>query len=145
MVMVPARHRLAGRTSVRARELLDEPLLGATTGDPVWNAFWELRAHRGGGAAPVVSRSNSLLEELPKVATGAGVVITVAYARWIPFPGVRLIPIVDVPPNEVAVGWRGCRESALVRSFVDIARTIRDSRPHADLTRARNSAAWSGP
>ncbi|WP_067835726.1 LysR family transcriptional regulator [Nocardia lijiangensis] len=48
MVMVPSSHRLADRTVVSAQELLHEPLLGAATLDPVWNAFWELDAHRGG-------------------------------------------------------------------------------------------------
>lgn len=129
MAMVPTNHRLADRTEVFVDDLLDEPLLGATTNDPVWNAFWELAAFRGGAPAPVVSRSNSLLEELHKVATGVGVVLTVACARWIPFPGVRLLPIVDAPPNEVAVGWRGAQESPLVRSFVDVARGVRDTHP----------------
>ncbi|WP_433565052.1 LysR family transcriptional regulator [Nocardia sp. CA-151230] len=129
MVMLPTSHHLAERTEVFVHELLDEPLLGAATTDPVWNAFWELDAYRSGTPAPVVSRSNSLLEELHKVATGVGVTLTVACARWIPFPGVRLLPIVDVTPNEVAVGWRGAQESALVRSFVEVARSIRDTRP----------------
>ncbi|RMI30120.1 LysR family transcriptional regulator [Nocardia stercoris] len=126
MVMVPADHRLAERTEVFAHELLDEPLLRAATTDPVWNAFWELNSHRGGGGAPSVARSNSLLKE---VATGTGVMLTVACARRIPFPGIRLVPIADTPPSEVAVGWREDSETPLVRSFVDIARTVRDSRP----------------
>ncbi|MFE3002655.1 LysR family transcriptional regulator [Nocardia sp. NPDC059246] len=129
MVMVPAGHRLAARTEVFAHELLGEPLLGAATTDPVWNAFWELDSYRDGSPAQVVSRSNTLLEELHKVATGVGVALTVACARWIPFPGVRLLPIADAPPNEVAVGWRGAHESALVRSFVEVARGIRDTHP----------------
>ncbi|MFE3755193.1 LysR family transcriptional regulator [Nocardia tengchongensis] len=129
MVMVPTSHRLAARSHVFANELLGEPLLGAATTDPVWNAFWELDAFRDGVPAPVVSRSNSLLEELHKVATGVGIVLTVACARWIPFPGVRMLPIADAPPNELAVGWRGAHESALVRSFVEVARGIRDTHP----------------
>lgn len=129
MVMMPSNHRLAGREEVMAHELLDEPLLGAATSDPVWNAFWELDAYRDGRAAPVVSRSASLLEELHKVATGVGVVLTAACARWIPFPGVRLVPVADAEPNEVAVGWRSDHETALVRSFIEIARKVRDANP----------------
>ncbi|MEV6660359.1 LysR substrate-binding domain-containing protein [Nocardia fluminea] len=129
MVMLPTGHRLAERTEVLTEELLDEPILGAAATDPIWNAFWELTSQRGGRPAQVVSRSTSLLEELHKVATGVGVVVTVACARWIPFPGVTLVPIADAAPNEVAVGWRSGNESALVRSFVDIARTIRAANP----------------
>ncbi|WP_233608809.1 hypothetical protein [Nocardia stercoris] len=39
------------------------------------------------------------------------------------------MPIADTAPNEVAVGWRGDNEAPLVRSFVDIARTVRDAHP----------------
>ncbi|MFE6920352.1 LysR substrate-binding domain-containing protein [Nocardia sp. NPDC057663] len=133
MVMLPSSHRLADRTEVSARELLDEPLLGAATPDPVWNAYWELADHRDGRPAPVVGRSTSLLEELNKVATGVGIVLTAACARWIPFPRVRLVPVADTPPNEVAVGWRADHETPLVCSFVEIARSVREA--HPDLVR----------
>lgn len=129
MVMLPTGHRLAEREEVFIRELLDEPIFGAATTDLVWNAFWELEAYRDGTPSPVVSRSNSLLEELQKVAAGLGVVLTVACARWVPFPGVRLVPVADAPPNEVAVAWRGNNDSALVHSFVQIARAVRDANP----------------
>ncbi|MCP2290788.1 LysR family transcriptional regulator [Nocardia amikacinitolerans] len=129
IALLPTGHRLADREVVHAWELLDEALLGAMTTDPVWNAFWEMADYREGRPAPVVSRSNSLLEELHKVATGVGVVLTVACARWIPFPGVRMVPVADLPPNEVAVGWRAAQESPLVRSFVEVALTVRDAHP----------------
>lgn len=127
--MLPAAHPLAGRSGVTAREIAGEPLLGATCADPVWNAFWELDIHRDGQPARIVSRSGSLLEELQKVAAGVGVVVTVACARWIPYPGVRLVPIVDAAPNEVAVGWRVDHRTPLVRSFVEIACEMRDANP----------------
>ncbi|WP_433565274.1 LysR substrate-binding domain-containing protein [Nocardia sp. CA-151230] len=129
VALVPAAHRLAELPEVRVRDLLDEPLLGAATTDPEWNAFWELHDHRDGRPAPVVSRSSSLLEELHKVAVGVGVVLTVASARWMPFPRVRLLPVADAPRNEVTVGWRADRETSLVRSFVKIARDVRDANP----------------
>ncbi|PSK30788.1 hypothetical protein C6575_13920 [Nocardia seriolae] len=67
MAMAPSGHRLAARTEVFAHELLDDPPLGATTTDPLWNAFWEHDDYRDSAPAPVVSRSNSLLEELHRV------------------------------------------------------------------------------
>ncbi|MGW4354764.1 LysR family transcriptional regulator [Nocardia sp. NPDC004582] len=129
VALVPAAHPLTGLPEVRVRDLLDEPLLGAATDDPVWNAFWELHDHREGCPAPVVSRSKSLLEELHKVSAGVGVVLTVASARWMPFPRVRLLPIVDAPRNEVTVAWPAEHESPLVRSFVEIAQEVRAARP----------------
>ncbi|MFE3794159.1 LysR family transcriptional regulator [Nocardia tengchongensis] len=129
MVMLPEDHRLADRAEVSVRELVDEPIIGAAASDPEWNAFWELDAYRGGRRAPIVHRTASALESQYKVPLGLGIVVTVAAARWLPFPGIRLVPIADAAPNEVAVGWRDTRESALVRSFVDLATQIRDTRP----------------
>ncbi|WP_458686490.1 LysR family transcriptional regulator [Nocardia tengchongensis] len=129
MVMVPENHRLAGRTEVRVGELVNETIIGAAARDPEWNAFWELDAYRDGCPTTVTHRTGSALETQYKVPLGLGIVVTVACARWLPFPGIRLLPIIDAAPNEVAVGWHDARESALVRSFVDVATKIRDSRP----------------
>ncbi|WP_067835728.1 hypothetical protein [Nocardia lijiangensis] len=41
----------------------------------------------------------------------------------------RLVHVADAGPNEVAVGWRGDHETPLVRSFVEIARQVRDACP----------------
>ncbi|WP_458687688.1 LysR family transcriptional regulator [Nocardia tengchongensis] len=124
VVAVPAGHRLAGRPSVRVEDLLDEPILGSATTDPVWNAFWELEAHRNGVPAPVVSRSSTLLEEFMKVASGVGVVVTAAAARWVPHPGVVLVPIADAPPCELAVARPGDVSTPLAESFMEVAVTV---------------------
>ncbi|MFG1782948.1 LysR substrate-binding domain-containing protein [Rhodococcus oryzae] len=129
MVGLRADHPLADRPAVRASELLAEPMLGAACTDPAWNAFWELDAHRNGTPAPLVSRSTTLLEEYQKVAAGVGIVVTAAAARWVPFPGVALVPIVDAARNEVAVARHRDNDSALVCSFIDTARRVRDARP----------------
>ncbi|MFE3103858.1 LysR substrate-binding domain-containing protein [Nocardia tengchongensis] len=134
VIALPRSHRLAAAPVVAARELLAEPLLGSACADRTWNAFWELDSHRGGRPAPVVSRSTTLLEEMHKVMTGLGIVVTVAACRWLTFPGVALVPIADAAPSRVAVGWRRDRASELVRSFAEIARTVRDD--HPDLVRA---------
>ncbi|MFC4605191.1 LysR family transcriptional regulator [Rhodococcus kronopolitis] len=130
VVMLRADHPLADRASVDVAELIEEPILGAACTDPVWNAYWELDAHRGGGPpVQVASRSTTVLEEYQKVAAGVGIVVTAACARWIPYPGVTLVPIVGDAPNEVAVAWHRDNDSALVRSFVDVARRVRDAQP----------------
>ncbi|MFC9787368.1 LysR family transcriptional regulator [Rhodococcus sp. NPDC127528] len=129
VVMLRADHPLADRASVGVAELIREPILGAACTDPVWNAFWELDEHRGEAPARVVSRSTTLLEEYQKVAAGVGIVVTAACARWIHYPGVKLVPIADAEPTEVTVAWQHDNDSALVRSFVDTARRVRDARP----------------
>ncbi|MFD7843720.1 LysR family transcriptional regulator [Nocardia sp. NPDC059764] len=129
MAMLPARHRLATRSAVSAAELLDEPILASGPADPVWNAFWRLESHRDGRPAPVVHPVKTLLEELHQVATGMGIAMTVPCAAWIKWPGVRVVPVTDAAPNEVAVCWRAGQQSPLVRSFVEVARRVRDENP----------------
>ncbi|MFE5284331.1 LysR family transcriptional regulator [Nocardia sp. NPDC056611] len=128
MVMLPTDHRLADHTQVHVGDLVDETMIGASSKDPEWNAFWELDAYRDGRPAPITHRTASALESQYKVPLGLGIVVTVAAARWLPFPGIRLVPITGAAPSEVAVGWRAAGESALVRSFVDVATKIRDTR-----------------
>ncbi|MEV6100688.1 LysR substrate-binding domain-containing protein [Nocardia sp. NPDC051981] len=129
VVALPPGHRLADRTVVSAQDLLDEPILGSACADRAWNSFWELDSHRGGRAAPVVSRSTTLLEEMHKVMAGVGIVVTAAACRWLTFPGVKLVPIADAAPSRVAVGRRRGRSSVLVRSFMELAQTVRDEHP----------------
>ncbi|WP_077042107.1 LysR family transcriptional regulator [Rhodococcus sp. MTM3W5.2] len=129
MAMMRADHPLAARASVTVADLIDEPIFGAATTDAAWNAYWELDDHRGGKPGRVVSRSTTLLEEFQKVAAGVGIVVTVACARWIPYPGVTLVPIADDQPSEVAAAWQGDSDSTLVRSFIDAAIRVRDARP----------------
>ncbi|WP_433207738.1 LysR substrate-binding domain-containing protein [Nocardia sp. CA-107356] len=124
-----AGHRLAGRAEVTVAEVLEQPLLGSATDDPVWNAFWQLEEFRAGAAAPVVSRSTTLLEEMAKVTTGVGVVVTAAAARWIPLPGVAYVPIADAPRSVVAVAARGDHLTPLVRSFFEVSCEVRDAHP----------------
>ncbi|MEV0033429.1 LysR substrate-binding domain-containing protein [Nocardia sp. NPDC050793] len=143
VVALPPGHRLAARPLVSARDLLDEPILGSACADRTWNAFWELDSHRGGRPAPVVSRSTTLLEEMHKVMTGVGIVVTAASCRWLTFPGVKLVPITDAAPSRVAVSWRRGRSSALVRSFVDLAQAVRDRYP--DLVRAVAEPDFTDP
>ncbi|MFE3003295.1 LysR family transcriptional regulator [Nocardia sp. NPDC059246] len=129
MAMLPTHHRLADRAEVTVAELLDDPILASGPSDPVWNAFWRLESHREGRPAPAVFPVRTLLEELHQVATGAGIAITVPCAGWIRFPGVRVVPVTDAAPCEVAVCWRAAHQTPLVRSFVDVARRVRAASP----------------
>ncbi|WP_083742576.1 LysR family transcriptional regulator [Rhodococcus sp. MTM3W5.2] len=43
-----AGHQLAARASVRVSDVLAEPMLGSSTGDAVWNGFWQLEQFRAG-------------------------------------------------------------------------------------------------
>lgn len=126
-VCVSTEHPLASRASVSVREVLDEPLAAPRCADPAWRAHWLLEDARAGRPAPVAAETGSLAEELDGVALGQYAMITcVSAGRFAPRPGVRIVPIHDIPGNELTVAWRADRETDLVREFVDAARTVRD-------------------
>lgn len=129
VVMLPSSHRLAGRSVLGAAELVDEPIIGHLCTDQTWIDFWSLAEHRRERPARFVGAAASVLEEAQCVGAGLGCVVTVASARWLPAPGVTLVPLADVRGSELAVGWRADRETDLVRSFAAAARAVRDANP----------------
>ena len=120
VVVVPDGHRLAGRDGVRLADLDGEPLIGTTTVDETWDAFWLGQDARPAGQAPaVVHRVSSLEEELTLVRAGQGLSITAASAgRWAPRPGLQYLPVTDLAPTTVAVSWRQDRVHEAVPDFV---------------------------
>lgn len=129
--MLPAAHRLAGREVIAAAELADELIVGHVCTDRAWIDFWSLAEHRDGRPAKFVSAAASVLEESQCVGAGVGCVVTVASARWVPAMGVTLVPLADARGSELAVGWRADHETDLIRSFVSVARSVRDANPEA--------------
>jgi DNA-binding transcriptional LysR family regulator len=133
-IAVSTRHALADRTQVTVREILDEPTIAPRCSDPEWTAFWMLEQYRDGKPANIAFHTATLLEELESVGMGQPYVIitAMAAARYAPRPGVRFIPISDVPGSEVALGWRADRDSELIQAFVQTALDVRDR--EAELT-----------
>jgi DNA-binding transcriptional LysR family regulator len=127
MLMLPAGHRLASRSSVSVSEILDEPLAIGRSADTMWRDFWTLADHRS-HAATVVRETSSQTEELEVVASGVACAITVAgAARYTAHPRVRYVPISDAGGAVLGIGWREPNE--LVDRFIDVAREVRDSSP----------------
>ena len=127
-IAVSTTHPLAQRERVSVAEILDEPTTAPATTDPAWTSFWMLEDYRHGAPANVAFRTATLLEELEAVALGQPYVIitSMSAARYATRPGVRFIPIDDVPGSELALGWRADRDSDLVQAFVRTALEIRD-------------------
>ena len=130
VVATSQRHPLAARREVRAAELVNEPIAAARTGDEVWEAFWTLAELRGDGEAAKVRYTSSQTEELELVRAGIAISVTVSsVARLMPAPGVAYVPITDVPPSTVAIGWHAHRSSPLIELFVETAKAQRDANP----------------
>lgn len=127
VVAVAMDHPLAARDSVAVHELLDLPITIGRTDDAAWQRFWALEDHRPGHSPARIVYTNSQTEELEVVATGVACSVTPAgAARYVPHPGVRYIPIRDIPGAPVALAWRRDCPSLLARRFAATARETRD-------------------
>ncbi|MFB7861608.1 LysR family transcriptional regulator [Streptomyces sp. NPDC056069] len=127
VVGLPPRHRLAGRSTLTAEDVLDEPLAIGRTTDAVWRAYWTLDAQRGGRPPASVRETSSHTEEMQLVAAGLACTITIAGAeRHTPLAGVRYVPLTGVPGSNVAVAWRRDHRTTGVDHFVTVAREVRD-------------------
>ncbi|WP_394834797.1 LysR substrate-binding domain-containing protein [Pendulispora rubella] len=119
-------HRLAGRTSVRVGELLDEPIAVARSTDPAYRAQWSLTAFRGGGTARIIDTS-SQTEEIGMVAMGLACSVTpAAVVRFLPHAGVSYVPVEDLPGSTLGIGRRRDRPNRLSDHFVAAARIVRE-------------------
>ena len=126
-IAVSITHPLAQRERVSVAEILDEPTIAPRCSDPAWTSFWMLEDYRHGAPANVAFHTATLLEELETVTLQPYVIITaMASARYASRPGVRFIPIDDIPGSELALGWRADRDSELVQAFVRTALDVRD-------------------
>ena len=118
--VVPAGHRLAGRTTAVIADLADDHLLQDPDAVPEWRDIaTELRGRRTrrAGAAP-----RTVEEKLEHVATGRGVaVLPASTAAFYRRPDVHVVPLADLGPNRVCLAWRAGRRARLVAEFAALA------------------------
>jgi len=102
VVCLPEHHRFATLPAVTVAQLLDEPIVAAP-GNGGWRDYWILASYRD-GPPEVVYQAATFEAELQAVALGRGLsIVPETAARIYARPGVRFVPITDLPPCEVAV------------------------------------------
>lgn len=127
VVAVASHHRLADHSAISVRQLVGEPLTRATNSDPAFRRFWSLSEFLP--EPPSVINTTSHAEELEVVATGQASSITAACtARFLSHPGVRFVPIIDVPGVTTAVARRTARAAGSSRAerFMRTAVAVRN-------------------
>lgn len=126
---VPERHPVAGQTEVDVARLLDEPIVAAP-GAGRWRDSWILNDVRD-EPATVACEAATFEAELQAVALGRGLSIVPASAgRFYVRPGVRFVPITDLPECTVAVACRADAPPA-ARNFAEVAvRTAKEAAGH---------------
>jgi DNA-binding transcriptional LysR family regulator len=122
VVVVAAAHPLAGKETVRIADLAADHLLQDPDAVPEWrDVAVELRT----GERRRVPAILSVEEKLELVAGGEGIaLIPVSTAKFYTRDDIAVVPVDDLGPNHVAVAWPTGRDTALVREFVDAARTL---------------------
>jgi DNA-binding transcriptional LysR family regulator len=122
VAVVASSHRLAGKESVRIADLAADHLLQDPDAVPEWRdvAVEVLTGERR--KAPVI---HSVEEKLELVAGGEGIaVIPLSTAKFYTRPGVEVIPVEDLGPNQVAAAFPAEVDSSLVREFVGAAAVL---------------------
>jgi DNA-binding transcriptional LysR family regulator len=120
VVMLPAEHVLATASGVLMNDLTAEHLLQDPAAVPEWAAVAaEMRRRRRSARSP----SRTVEEKLELVAVGQGIAIfPLSTARFYRRADVRFVPVTDLPPTEVHLGWERGRASRLIDEFVATVR-----------------------
>ena len=120
VVVLPADHPLAGKDCVMVADLAGEHLLQDPDAVPEWRDLAvELRGRRSNKGIPPL---RTVEEKLEHVAAGHGIVVLpLSTATFYTRPDIRHVPVHDIPPNQVCLGWDSSRDSARIREYAAIA------------------------
>lgn len=119
-------HRLVGTPSVSILDLKDDPILWTRKADKIWVDWWAVNP-RPDGSEPIWGPENDNVEEmLEQVASGHAICIApVSMAIYYARPDIHWLPIRDIEPLKIAVGWieSSCR-SPIVSDFIKVLKNI---------------------
>ncbi|WP_374009094.1 LysR family transcriptional regulator [Leifsonia sp. LS-T14] len=122
VVVLPAGHELSERPSVVMADLSGEQLLQDPAAVPEWAAVAARLQRRSGDARPP---SRTVEEKLELVAVGSGIaILPLSTARFYRRDDVAVVPVSDLAPTDVLVGWDAGRRSRLIEAFVATASAL---------------------
>lgn len=125
-VALPAGHPLAGRAALGIADVAAEPVLHYADALPAWNAFWCADPRPDGTQARRGPAVHDMEEIVEYVRTGRGVAfLPEAVCTMFQRPGIRYVPVTDIPPGQVALAWVPGRRAALVAALAEAARRAR--------------------
>jgi DNA-binding transcriptional LysR family regulator len=134
VVLVPARHPLAGRQQLSVAEVLDETFIGFHSSvDPAWAGFWSLDDHRGQPAARLTADAATNPHEVLAALTMRQAITTVpaTVAKLVPefLKGVVAIHLDDAQPATIALAVHADRANPLVDALLRFAREVAPEHP----------------
>jgi DNA-binding transcriptional LysR family regulator len=114
VVVLAADHRLSGKESITATDLVGEPI--------VWHEDMTLFPNRP--AQPASGhRVTSVEDKLEHVAAGQGMsVLPESAAAYYARPDISCVPVPELPPDQVCLATEATRHSPLLTAFAHAAR-----------------------
>jgi len=115
-----AGHALAGRREITFADIAAEPFVALPRAAGPLREFWLATDMRADRPAVVAAEVTSADEKFEVVSAGAAVaLVSEGNAAVYDRPGIVCIPVGDLSPALLAVGWRRDDQRRAVRSFVD--------------------------
>jgi DNA-binding transcriptional LysR family regulator len=126
MCAVARDHPLAGRETLTIMDIAEEPVMKTKTAPQEWLDWWVVNPRPDGSEPTWWPRTAENTEELLEQVAEGGCVATVAasVSTYYPRQDLAFIPIVDIEPVKIALGWVEGNESPLVESFAAIVREL---------------------
>ena len=128
-LLLPEDHPLAGRSSLTVTELLalPGPWAEPPSSDPTWRDHWTAAPERAArpDAPPLGTTIQVATFEEYQSLVASGAAIGLGLASTVsdyPWPGVAVVPVVDLAPTTLALGWRRGDARPLVAAFAATAR-----------------------
>jgi DNA-binding transcriptional LysR family regulator/DNA-binding XRE family transcriptional regulator len=125
LALLPGSHPLAERTEIAIGELADDPVVPHAGASPVWEHWHNVDPRPDGRRPRRGPAARNLEEKIEVVGTGRAISFipaSVLAGIQVP-PEVTAIPVADIPPAEVCLGWKSARRSRAIRDLVTTART----------------------
>lgn len=130
---VSRNHPLAVRSEVSLRDLAEEPFIFLSRA--IWPGFHDevVGLCRQAGFSPSIRQEATEFQTiLGLVAADIGISIVPASAHKLPMRGVVYLSLKHPPVAEMAMAWRSCDSSPMVREFLGVARQFPGATEHAN-------------
>ncbi|WP_019891794.1 LysR family transcriptional regulator [Streptomyces purpureus] len=122
---MPGTHPLAERETLALADLADVPVIGYSPHvDPEFRAFWAVDPRPDGTPVRYTDHTATTLESYALAGLGHGIrFIPEGCLHLMPRPGVRFVPVTDLPPCVPVLAWPAARP--LTPAFGSLLRLLR--------------------
>jgi DNA-binding transcriptional LysR family regulator len=117
VLLVPRKSKLKSAAALWAQKRVKEPLISMPSFEPITRLF-QKRLERLKVEWPTAIEASSMDMITWYVANGHGIGLSVQFALGEKPAGVRVLPLEDFPPLEVAAFWRGA-PTPLIRAIIE--------------------------